>query len=255
MIVRSRITPASAGDEERGGDRHQNRGLDVPGHRQLHDVGGVGAEHHQLAVRHVDDAHDAEGNRQPDGDQHQHRSEAEAEEQRLDARVERAAPDRCGAPPRPRRAGPRRRFRRNCRPAPCSSRAASRLRTSARRRCDSAAIASRRDCAIAAVQRGERQAGLDLLLDAGVGFDADPLAQQRQARLVERRASFPSRRPAAPTTSGLDSAKRATAVLSTRLRRLFVLDLGQLVARRPSRRPSATADRSARRTRGCRRRT
>ena len=61
------------------------------GHRELHDVGGVGAEHHQLAVRHVDDAHDAERDRQADGDQHQHRSEAQAEEQRLDARVERCA--------------------------------------------------------------------------------------------------------------------------------------------------------------------
>ena len=56
---------------------------------RLHDVGGVGAEHHQLAVRHVDDAHDAEGDRQADGDEHQHRAEAEAEEQRLDAGVER----------------------------------------------------------------------------------------------------------------------------------------------------------------------
>ena len=74
MIVRSRITPASAGDEERRGNRHQDRRPDVVRHRELHDVGRVGAQHHQLAVRHVDDAHDAERDRQPDGDQHEHRS-------------------------------------------------------------------------------------------------------------------------------------------------------------------------------------
>ena len=43
---------------------------------------------------------------------------------------------------------------------------------------------------IAAVERGERQAGLDFRLHAGVGFDANPLAQQRQARLVERAHHF-----------------------------------------------------------------
>ena len=90
MIVRSRITPASAGDEERRGNGDEDRRADVVRHRELHDVGRVGAEHHQLAVRHVDDAHDAERDRQADRDQHEHRAEAQAEEQRLDARIERA---------------------------------------------------------------------------------------------------------------------------------------------------------------------
>ena len=91
-------------------------------HRELHDVGRVGAEHHQLAVRHVDDAHDAERDRQADGDEHEHRSEAQAEEQRLDRRVEASRPSRCAATrdvPRP--AAPPRRFRRSCRPATVSS--------------------------------------------------------------------------------------------------------------------------------------
>ena len=44
----------------------------------LHDEGGVGAEHHHLAMRHVDDAHDAEGDGKADGGKQQHRAEREA---------------------------------------------------------------------------------------------------------------------------------------------------------------------------------
>ena len=83
-----------AGQRRRPGTPPESRpAIDAPmwfGISVLHDVGRVGAEHHQLAVRHVDDAHDAERDRQADGDQHQHRAEAQAEEQRLDAGVERA---------------------------------------------------------------------------------------------------------------------------------------------------------------------
>jgi hypothetical protein len=39
-------------------------------------------------VRHVDDAHDAKRNGQSDGDQNQHRPQAQAKKQRLDARIE-----------------------------------------------------------------------------------------------------------------------------------------------------------------------
>src|SRR6202522_3608215 len=41
----------------------------------LHDKGNVGADHHHLAMRHVDDAHDAEGNGEADGGEQQHRAE------------------------------------------------------------------------------------------------------------------------------------------------------------------------------------
>ena len=41
----------------------------------LHHEGGVGAEHDHLAVRHVDDAHHAEGDGEADGGQQQHRAE------------------------------------------------------------------------------------------------------------------------------------------------------------------------------------
>ncbi len=47
----------------------------------LHHVGGVGAEHHELAVRHVDDAHDAERDRETDRGEHQHDAQAQTEEQ------------------------------------------------------------------------------------------------------------------------------------------------------------------------------
>ena len=35
----------------------------------------IGAEHHHLAMRHVDHAHDAEGDGKPDGGEQQHRAE------------------------------------------------------------------------------------------------------------------------------------------------------------------------------------
>ena len=44
----------------------------------LHDEGGVGAEHHHLAMRHVDDAHDAEGDGEADRGEQQHRAERDA---------------------------------------------------------------------------------------------------------------------------------------------------------------------------------
>ena len=44
----------------------------------LDDEGRVGAEHHHLAMRHVDDAHHAEGDGEADRRQQQHRAEADA---------------------------------------------------------------------------------------------------------------------------------------------------------------------------------
>ena len=48
------------------------------GKQALHDEGRVGAEHHHFAVRHVDDAHHAEGDRQADRGEQQHRGGREA---------------------------------------------------------------------------------------------------------------------------------------------------------------------------------
>ena len=80
-MVRSMTTPGAAGDQEseRNGDRQriveQRRiaGAD----ELLHHEGRVGAEHHHLAMRHVDDAHHAEGDGEPDRRQQQHRAERE----------------------------------------------------------------------------------------------------------------------------------------------------------------------------------
>ena len=47
----------------------------------LHHVGGVGPQHHQLAMGHVDDSHQAKNNGQTQGRQHQHRTDGQAVEQ------------------------------------------------------------------------------------------------------------------------------------------------------------------------------
>ena len=91
MIVRSISTPDER--RRRRTPREWRRGSMrpmMPRHRDLHDVGRVGAEHHQLAMGHVDDAHDAERDREADRDQHEHGAQAEAEEQRLDRGVDRS---------------------------------------------------------------------------------------------------------------------------------------------------------------------
>ena len=74
------------------------------------DEGGVGAEHDHLAMGHVDDAHHAEGDGEPDRGKQQHRAEREAVEDvlggvqdgepALDRGRCRAAPLRAGAPGR-----------------------------------------------------------------------------------------------------------------------------------------------------------
>ena len=143
MIVRSISTPAAPATTNAAGIATR---IETPmwfGIAELHHIGRVGAEHHQLAVRHVDDAHDAERNREPDGDQHEHRAEAQAEEQRLDARVERRARSIDSTASAAARLTPCR-ARRTLPSSDCSSSAASRLRTSGRRRCDSVATAASR---------------------------------------------------------------------------------------------------------------
>jgi len=75
-------------DEERGRNGDDDRETDVIRHQELNDVGGVSTEHHQFAVRHVDDAHDAEGDGETDRDQHEDGTLAQAVNQRLHARIE-----------------------------------------------------------------------------------------------------------------------------------------------------------------------
>ncbi len=75
------------GNQKRRRYRHQQRILDGIGHGLLDQVGGVGADHDQFAMGHIDHAHNAEGDGKPDGGQGEHRSQAETEKQRLDGAV------------------------------------------------------------------------------------------------------------------------------------------------------------------------
>ena len=238
MIVRSSSTPARPATRNAAGMATRIDDADVVRHQQLHDVGGVGAEHHQLAVRHVDDAHDAEGDGQADGDQHQHRAEAQAEEQRLDARVEAAPASRCAARRRRRPRGPS---------ASASTKRAVGGRLDQRRQpvahlraaggCDSVATAREPRRRVAAVERGQRQAGLDLVLDA-----RRRSRRRRAARSsVDASASSSDRSisvTAASRTagSGSASAKRATRRSQHAPQPVVGADPGQLVRRAPSRR-------------------
>ena len=81
-MPRSMASPTSAGDQEGERQGDGQRPVEQAGRasadRLLHDEGRVGAEHHHLAMRHVDDAHDAEGDGEADGGEQQHRAEREA---------------------------------------------------------------------------------------------------------------------------------------------------------------------------------
>ena len=126
----------------------------------------------------------------------------------------------------------RRRSRRSCRrrtaraapPAGCALRAGA--RATGRNRVAGA------PSPIAAVERRQRQAGFDLLLDAACRFRRRPAARSSaMARLVERR-SISCTASSRTAGSGLDSSKRATVVLQHPPQPVVGADLGQLVSRR-----------------------
>ena len=71
MMVRSSKTPDQRGRQKGDRDRHEQ--IEArPVHERLHGVGRVGAEHQHLAVRHVDDAQEAEGDGQTERREQQH---------------------------------------------------------------------------------------------------------------------------------------------------------------------------------------
>ena len=82
MTPRSMAMPTRPVNRKATGMAIATRVVEQPGrqiaHEFLHHERGVGAQHHHLAVRHVDDAHDAEGDGEPDGRQQQHGAEREA---------------------------------------------------------------------------------------------------------------------------------------------------------------------------------
>jgi hypothetical protein len=138
ITLRSSTAPTSAAGQEAGRDgRHD---VEVEGTRQvlpeqvLHQVGGIGADHHQLAVRHVDDAHQPVGDGQAQRHQQQDRAQADAGEQHaqplapgqarlhgVQRRSARRAPRH-----RPRRSAPAARAAASAWPAGCCRPAASR---------------------------------------------------------------------------------------------------------------------------------
>ena len=82
-MPRSMATPMPPATRKASGaamrsDQSKSQGALLSDHL-LGDEGGVGAEHDQLAMRHVDDAHHAEGDGEADGGEQQHRAEREAE--------------------------------------------------------------------------------------------------------------------------------------------------------------------------------
>ena len=243
MIVRSISDARQPRHEERRRNRHQDRERRCgPGISQLHDVGRVGAEHHQLAVRHVDDAHDAERDRQADGDQHQHRAQAQAEEQRLDARIERAPASRCAATAAAAAVPHRlRRFRRSCRRRTSRAARASRLRTSwLHAGCEASRSPSSRALASAPSSAASARPVAISLLDRRHPSPLPSRSRSSATRRRRRATAIMSRTASSRTAaSGLDSAKCATAIRSVRRSRLFVPILVRLSARRGCRRPSA----------------
>ena len=82
MMPRSMRDADGAGDEEGERQGDDQRPVEQAGRGVaddlLHDEGRVGAEHHHLAMRHVDDAHHAEGDGEADGREQQHRAERDA---------------------------------------------------------------------------------------------------------------------------------------------------------------------------------
>jgi len=75
---------------ERNGDQDAGVQPDAGHHRC------VGADHHQLAMSHVDDAHDAVSNGETESDQQQDGADAEPDEKRVDHGITNAAAETFG---------------------------------------------------------------------------------------------------------------------------------------------------------------
>src|SRR5690349_6655215 len=67
----------------------------MSGHGRLHDVSGVGTQHHQFAMSHVDHPHNTERDGQSNGDQNKHRSRTQTEEHSFDGGIEPAPTINC----------------------------------------------------------------------------------------------------------------------------------------------------------------
>ena len=88
MTPRSMAMPTRPVNRKADGNGDRHRIVEQPrrqvAHEFLHHERGIGAQHHHLAVRHVDDAHDAEGDGEPDGREQQDGAERQAVPEVLD---------------------------------------------------------------------------------------------------------------------------------------------------------------------------
>ena len=184
MTVRSISTPMAPATRKASGHRHEQRQLE-PGREAgaaelLDDEGGVGAEHDHLAMRHVDDAHHAEGDGEADRGQQQDRAQADAVDDVLRGGDEREMPldaSRRRSPRRAHRCRVRSTAPRPGSPAIPGRRAPASVSTAARRTV-SAAVGSGRRMAARASARAS--------LTVGSCSAAKRLLQRRQGRSVAR---------------------------------------------------------------------
>ena len=171
-------------------------------------------------MRHVDDAHDAKGNRQSDGDQHEHGAEAQSKKHCLDARIERAPP-----------ADGLHRSRGRLPHAlvALDEAAVGRLFEQSLQLVQhilADAVAERVDrgetrLGIRTIERGERQSRGNFILDLGIGFHGGAIAQELHIAFVQVLFHLCT---ASKRTDGsaLDKPKRASVVCKTRRKWLLV---------------------------------
>ena len=114
MTLRSIAMPTMPVSDEGKRQRDQQRVVEEPWRRiaddLLHDEGHIGADHHHLAMRHVDDAHDPEGDGKPDRGEKQGPSRGSDRKRHSAARPTRRGCFRAkqGPPARLAQRGPRR---------------------------------------------------------------------------------------------------------------------------------------------------
>ena len=218
MTLRSSTMPTERADHERRRHRREQVEVEPAPARSVwnsaeHDVGRVGAEHQHLAVGHVDHAHQAERDREPERREQQHAAEAQAVEEvarrastknalrsigaieaLAAARTPRPAPRRC-LPRRPRAGARARRAAPRSPSSPMRSSAASRSAGSLLRRsiCASTASSAARTSLVLLRRERRRTTGARLVARAAPEGerprrDAARGSGETQAELGEQRA-------------------------------------------------------------------
>ena len=224
-MPRSMARPTSAGDQEGERQRDGQRPVEQAGRggadRLLHDEGRVGAEHHHLAMRHVDDAHDAEGDGEADRGEQQHRAQRDA------------VPDVLPGRPHGQRLVDAGDCRRSRRPSARLRRVASnggqqRQRVAVAARADAPSIAASLSASGQVGNQHGRGARLfEPRLDAGIGLLGDAPHRARRCRRDRACGTCFRRRQAARAGSADASVSVPSASRMTRAQRVVDLDLGR----------------------------